>query len=72
MDRFEKSVVGFADSLPALKELLPGRQSYKLAELYSEELQNEDFEAHHALADVSALGRLIMHLKAGEIICKHT
>jgi DNA polymerase III alpha subunit (gram-positive type) len=51
---FQKSVIGFVDTLPLLKEVFPGRTSYKL-DLFASVFPDQPFEAHDARADVTAL-----------------
>ena len=48
------AIAGFADSLLALKQVLPGRKSYKLEDL-AKDILKEDYAAHSADADVDVL-----------------
>ena len=51
------AISGFADTLPALKEARPGRQSYTQEDLVSE-FVGEAYDAHSADGDVGSLEKL--------------
>lgn len=55
---FFDSVCGFIDSLSIFRKIYPGRKSYKQEELVHS-LLNSTYDAHNAVGDVQALGKLI-------------
>ena len=57
-DQFQDICAGFVDTLPLLRQVLPGKKSYALESLYQEQLQR-GFSAHNAMADVQALCQLL-------------
>jgi len=59
---FTSSVVAMIDSLTVFRKLYPGRSSYKQEELVKDLLQ-ATYNAHNALDDVAALGRLVLSTK---------
>ena len=52
-------VMGFVDSLPALRKGLPDRASYSVSSLQVDYASNIEFSAHDAVSDVTALATVI-------------
>ncbi|XP_065194251.1 uncharacterized protein LOC135825567 [Sycon ciliatum] len=65
------AIAGFADSLLALKQVLPGRKSYKQEDLVKDILK-EDYAAHSADADVDVLGKLVRKTIPDSVILEHS
>lgn len=61
LSELETVVIGFIDTLPMFKQLLPGRKSYKQEELV--DCLNKNYDAHNGLEDVKSLKDLLLHLK---------
>lgn len=65
-------VVGFVDTLPLFKSLLPGKRCYKQDYLVKD-CMNVSYDAHNGLEDVKALRDLLVHLKPwNDAFCKHS
>ena len=62
-DSFLASLSGFADSLPALRSALPGRESYTLASLQADLCSDVEFLAHNAASDVDILSKVMAKAK---------
>ena len=62
LTEFKTAVIGFVDTLPVFKQLLPGRKSYKQEELVRDCL-TKSYDAHNGLEDVKSLKDLLLHLK---------
>ena len=60
-DTFFSVVVGFCDTLPLLKKLLPGQRSYSQRALV-DDIIGTSCEAHNALTDVTTLQAMITKL----------
>ncbi|XP_056018341.1 uncharacterized protein LOC125682729 isoform X2 [Ostrea edulis] len=58
---FFDNVCGFIDSLAVFRKIYPGRKTYKQEELVNS-LLNTSYDAHNAIGDVRALGKLIEHV----------
>ena len=54
LDAFQSVVMGFLDTLPLFKKLLPGRQSYKQESLVKDCL-NKSYDFNKSLEDVKSL-----------------
>ena len=54
---FKEVVLGFSDTLPAFRELLPDQNSHSQENLVKD-LLGGNYEAHNALADVQMLHKL--------------
>lgn len=52
--KFKSGLMGFVDTLPLFKDILPGKESYTVSNLHKE-LTQKDFAAHDAEEDVAAL-----------------
>ncbi len=67
-------VTGWVDTLPLLKEMLPGSRSYSLSHLVDDLFGRQSkYDAHNALADVKALRKLIEFVAPGnELVVKHS
>ena len=59
-DAFQSVVMGFLDTLPLFKKLLPGRQSYKQESLVKDCL-NKSYDVHNSLEDVKSLRNLLLY-----------
>ena len=69
LDNLKKKCVTFVDTLPLLKDLLPQRKERKMSFRQSElvaDILKDQYEAHDALEDVTALHRLLAHLDVNE------
>ncbi|XP_072044686.1 uncharacterized protein [Amphiura filiformis] len=65
-------VGGFMDTLPSLRQFLPGRDSYSQANLYKD-IVNEECEGHSLVEDVSALAELVTVSGIPlEVLAQHT
>ena len=65
LDKFKSKVLGFLDTLPLAKLLYPerkGARGYKQEALVNDLVQ-ETYDAHNAIADVSALHKLLSVIK---------
>ena len=62
LSELQDVVIGFVDTLPMLKQLLPGRKSYKQEELVKDCL-HKNYDAHNGLEDVKSLRALLLQLK---------
>lgn len=62
LSELQTVVIGFIDTLPMFKQLLPGQKSYKQEELVKDCL-NKSYDAHNGLEDVKSLRDLLNHLK---------
>ena len=72
VDEFQH-VVGFADTLPLLKQLLPKEASLKLTDVYFARFGRHLHNAHAADADVAALMEVLDDLKVDKtMLCKHS
>ncbi|XP_055995767.1 uncharacterized protein LOC125668954 isoform X2 [Ostrea edulis] len=58
---FFDNVCGFIDSLAVFRKIYPGRKTYKQEDLVNS-LLNTSYDAHNAIGDVRALGKLIEHV----------
>ena len=56
-------VSGFADSLPALRKLLPGRKGYSVSALQADLVPDLQFEAHDAVGDAKALSSILQKVE---------
>ena len=70
-DDFQKVVLGFSDTLPAFRELLPERKSYSQPNLATD-LLSSDYNAHNALADVQVLHQLTTKFLSTKMPVKHS
>lgn len=57
---FQSVVIGFVDTLPLFKKLLPGRQSCKQESLVNDCL-NKSCDFHNSLEDVKSLRELLLY-----------
>ena len=57
---FQSVVIGFVDTLPLFKNLLPGRQSCKQESLV-EDCLNKSYDFHNSLEDVKSLSDLLLY-----------
>lgn len=65
-------IKGFVDSLCVVREVLPGRKTYKLETLVKDSLEM-CYDAHSAVEDVKALQSLFVHYKLScDILLKHS
>ncbi|XP_046408211.1 uncharacterized protein LOC124172766 [Ischnura elegans] len=63
LEDFMSVVVGFADSCPIFKKLLPGRQSYRQECLFKDIIgESVSLDPHNALNDSLALKMLMSHM----------
>ena len=58
LGEFQKTVIGFVDTLPLFKAMKPELKSHKLSSLAEHFLDNSTYDAHNALADVEILKSL--------------
>ena len=71
-DQLALSVAGFLDTLRLFRATKPGLDSYQQESLYRY-MFKEEYEAHNALADVTALQRIVKHALPGpKDVLKHT
>lgn len=70
-DSFEEVVLGFSDTLPAFRELLPERKSHSQPNLATD-LLDESYNAHNALADVQILHKLTSKFLDTQLLTKHS
>lgn len=70
-EQFSEVVVGFWDTLPALKELFPERKSYSQENL-AKDLLESTYNAHYALNDVQMLQELSDKFLSAQVVQKHS
>ncbi|XP_078344011.1 uncharacterized protein LOC144629653 [Oculina patagonica] len=68
---FQKVVLGFADTLPAFRELFPERKSHSQPNL-AKDLLSTNYNAHNALADVQVLQQLTTDFLSTKMLVKHS
>ena len=66
MDKFEKVVSGFADTLPMFRHILPKETSYSQEDLVNKYLQ-KNYDAHNAVADCKCLEELVGKVCGGQV-----
>ena len=71
MDDLAQTVSGFADTLPAFRELLPGRESYSQENLV-QDLLCKSYDAHNALSDVQTLYQLVNKFLNVKLLQQHS
>ncbi|XP_061191031.1 uncharacterized protein LOC133199201 [Saccostrea echinata] len=64
--------IGFTDTLPLCRELIPNRKSYKLTDL-AKDICSRHYDAHDALSDAQTLQELVLCVKASDdMMLKHS
>ena len=73
LGEFQRTVIGFVDTLPLFRALKPGLESYKQSSLAEKLLDNSTYDAHNALADVGILKALTSYINpTSEAIFKYS
>jgi len=67
LEAFSATLLGFADSLPVIRDMFPGRDNYRLQSLVAEWCPEEDWASHEALGDAMALQRVLAELEAATL-----
>ena len=68
---FKEVVLGFSDTLPAFRELLPHQNSHSQENL-AKDLLGGNYEAHNALVDVQMLHKLTSKFLNTKLLIKHS